>query len=274
LPFGTGRQYGANMWKPLDYIVGGWTLSGLARANSGFPYMLYLSDANQLGDQTHSARPDLVAGVPVVNPQFNLSACPTGTGCQPYLNPAAFMRPPLGQLGTAPRDLDGARGPWQQYLDLSLQKSFRLHTEKYRLQFRVDALNAFNHPAFAVYPNNGGGADFMGAPSTATLTTAQYNTWAAVNNQPLSTTTAGTTIYNNIVSMVNAQKTASGALPPSFYTVPLAPNFWASTANNFDITTLSGYKQYQLRQAYGTNFGTLYNSNTPRYIQLGIKLYF
>ncbi len=274
LPFGNGRKYGANMWKPLDYAAGGWTVSGLTRISSGFPYMLYLSDSNQLGDQTHSARPDLVAGVPVINPNFNLGACPTGTGCQPYLNPSAFMRPPLGQLGTAPRDLDGARGPWQQYMDLSVQKSFRLHGDKYRLQFRVDALNVFNHPTFAVYPNNAGGADFMGAPSTATLTTAQYNTWAAANNQPLQSTTAGATIYNNIVAMVNAQKTASGALPANFYTVPLASNFWGSNFNSFNITTLDGYKQYQLRQSLGTLFGTLYNNNTPRYVQLGIKLYF
>ena len=43
---------------------------------------------------------------------------------------------------------------------------------KRRLQFRLDALNVLNHPVFAVYPNNAGGADFMGAPSTAALTAA------------------------------------------------------------------------------------------------------
>jgi hypothetical protein len=276
LPFGTGRQFANHLWKPLDYAVGGWTVTGLTRISSGFPYMVYLSDTNQLGDQTHSARPDLLSGVPLVNPLFSIN-CPTGTGCQPYLNPEAFVRPPLGALGNAPRTIDSVRGPWQPSLDSSLQKNFRLHGEKYRVQLRVDALNLFNHPVFAVYPNNAGGADFMGAPSTATLTTAQYNTWATANNQPAYSATAGTagnTLYNNIINMVNAQKTASGALPANFYTVALAPNFWATSANSFDITTLNGYKQYQLRQAYGTNFGTLYNSNTPRYIQLGIKIYF
>jgi hypothetical protein len=97
------------------------------------------------------------------------------------------------------------------------------------------------------------------------------------NNQPAYSATAGTpgnTLYNQIVNMVNAQKTASGALPANFYTVPLAANFFATPANSFDITTLNGYKQYQLKQSYGTNFGTLYNANTPRYIQFGIKLYF
>jgi hypothetical protein len=274
LPFGQGRQYLNHAPRVVDWIAGGWTISGLQRISSGFPYIVYLADANQIGDLTHSARPDINLGVPLVNPNYDRN-CPTGTGCQPYLNPAAFMRPALGALGNAPRTLDGARGPWQPFFDASLQKTFKLHGEKYRLQFRVDALNAFNHPVFAVYPSNQGGADFMSnAPSASTLTTAAYNTWASYNNQPLYGTTAGTALYNGVVAMVNGQKTAAGALPANFFNVPLDKNFWAKNANAFDITTLGGYKQYQLRQVYGTNFGTLYNNSTPRYIQLGIKLYF
>ena len=115
----------------------------------------------------------------------------------------------------------------------------------------------------------------MGAPSTATLTTAAYNAWATANNQPLQRTTAGAAIYNGIVSMVNGQKTASGALPANFYTIPLPANFYGTPANSYNIATLQGYKYYQLRNAYGAspNFGTLYNNNTPRYIQFGVKLY-
>jgi hypothetical protein len=215
----------------------------------------------------------MTPGVPVVNPLWSRS-CPIGNGCQPYLNPAAFERPPIGEMGNAPRTLDYARGPWQHFLDFSLQKNFNFRDGKRRLQFRVDALNAFNHPVFAVYPNNYGGAQFMAAPSTATLTTASYNVWAAYNNQPQSTTAAGTAIYNGIVSMVNAQKTPAGALPANFFSVRLPENFYGRTANSFDITTLNGYRLYQLRSAYVTNFGTLYNSNTPRYVQFGVKLYF
>jgi hypothetical protein len=274
LPVGRGRQFLGNAWKPLDYVFGGWTVSTLIRMNSGFPYVDYLSDTNQLGDQTHSARPDIISGVPLVNPLYN-SNCPIGTGCQPYLNPSAFMRPPLGQYGDAPRTLDGARGPWARYLDANIQKNFRLGESGRRiLQFRVDALNAFNHPVFTVYPNNAGGADFMGAPSTATLTTSAYNTWAAANGQPLQSTTAGAAIYNGIVNMVNAQKTTGGALPANFFTIQLPANFYGLAANSYDITTLNGYKYYQLRNAYSTSFGTLYNSNTPRYVQFGVKLYF
>jgi hypothetical protein len=275
LPFGRGEKFGNQMPRALDWLAGGWTVSALPRIVSGFPYIVYLSDSNQLGDQTHSARPNILSGVPVVNPLFNIN-CPTGAGCQPYLNPQAFERPALGALGTAPRTLDNARGPWGDYLDMSVQKNFKIH-ERLRVQLRVDALNVFNHPVFAVYPNNAGGADFIGAPSTSTLSTSAYTTWAVANGQPAYSSTVGSpgyVLYNQIVNMVNAQKTASGGLPANFYSVPLAPNFWATPANSFDITTLNGYKQYQLKQSYATNFGTLYNSNTPRYIQLGIKFYF
>jgi hypothetical protein len=254
--------------------LGGWTTTGLVRIASGFPFIDYLSDTNQLGDATHSARPDIVPGVPLINPLYS-SSCPIGAGCQPYLNPAAFERPPLGQLGDAPRTLDGARGPFQDSFDASVQKNIILgEGGKLRLQIRVDALNALNHPTLAVYPNNGGGADFMGAPSTSTLATSAYNTWAAANNQPLYSTTAGAAIYNNIVAMVNAQKTSGGALPANFYTIPLPANFYGNAATTYNITTLQGYKYYQLRNAYSTSFGDLYNNNTPRYIQFGIKVYF
>ncbi len=273
LPIGRGRRLLTNAWKPLDYAAGGWTVSTLVRLNSGFPYMPYLSDTNLLGDTTHTIRPDLLPGAQLTNPLWNRS-CPVGTGCEPFVNPAAFMRPAVGALGTAPRTLDGVRGPWQQFFDLSLQKNFRLGEGKRRLQFRMDALNALNHPVFQVYPNNAGGADFMGAPSTATLSTASYNNWATANSQPLSTTTAGTALYNQILAMVNAQKNSIGVLPANFYTIPLPTGFYGKQPSSYDITTLQGYKLYQLRTAYATNFGTIYNSNTPRHVQFGVKLYF
>ena len=77
-----------------------------------------------------------------------------------------------------------------------------------------------------------------------------------------------------INAMVNAQKSASGALPANFFAVPLPANFYGKPAASYDITTLQGYKYFRLRQAYATNFGTLYSYGQPRYIQFGVKLYF
>ncbi len=272
LPFGRGRKLLSNS-KIADLVVGGWTVTGIERFSSGFPYVPYISDTNQLGDLTHSVRPNIVPGVPLENPLYSRN-CPTGGNCQPYVNPAAFARPALGALGNAPRTLDNARGPMVGNFDISLQKTFKLsENSKRRLQFRFDFLNALNHPTFAVVPNSGGGADFMGAPSTATLTTAAYGTWAAANGQPAYTTPAGTALYNQIVNNVNSYK-VNGVLPANFFSVPLPTNFYGTPANSYDITTVQGYKNYQLRQAYSTTFGTLYNNSSPRFIQFGVKLYF
>jgi hypothetical protein len=285
VPFGRGRQYLTNLWKPLDYVVGGWTWTGAVRMNGGFPASATISDSNGLGDpsETHTARPNLVQGVPLLNPLWNRN-CPTGSSCQPYLNPAAFERPVWGQYGTAPRTLDGARGPWANQYDMSLQKSFRIgESGKRRLQLRVDASNVFNHPIFRTYPNNAGGVDFTSSsPSTATLSTASYNTWAAANNQPVYSATAGSpgnVLYNQIINNVNAYRNPAGVLPNGFFTVPLPANFWSAAANSYDITTIQGYQYYQMKNSYNAAFGALYNApssgiSPPRNLQFGLKLFF
>jgi hypothetical protein len=206
-----------------------------------------------------------------VNPLYD-RACPTGGLCQPYLNPAAFQRPALGQLGNAPRTLDGARGPWQQFFDLSIQKNFRLGEGKRRLQFRADLLNAFNHPVFRVGPNNSF-TDFMSQPSGSNLSSGDYNTWANANNQPLAATPEGTAILTQVNANLTAAK-KNGALPTNFFTVPIPKNFFGTAASSFDIRTIDGLKLFRLRQSYQTTFGDVFQSGQPRYIQLGAKLYF
>jgi glutamine amidotransferase PdxT len=114
----------------------------------------------------------------------------------------------------------------------------------------------------------------MGAPSTAALTAADYNTWATANNQPASATPAGTALLNQINANVNAQKNSAGVLPINFFSVTLPANFYGKQATSYDITTIDGFKLFRLRQAYNTGFGDLYQRGGSRYIQLGLKIYF
>jgi hypothetical protein len=86
-------------------------------------------------------------------------------------------------------------------------------------------------------------------------------------------------LYTSIVANVNSYRNAAGVLPNDFYSVPLPANFWSTAANKFDITTIQGYKDYQLRSSYNAGFGQLYQPGNaggggPRYIQFGLKLYF
>ena len=73
--------------------------------------------------------------------------------------------------------------------------------------------------------------------------------------------------------MKQAREVLKGDAPANFFTIPLPANFYGTPATSYNITTLQGYKNYQLRNAYSTSFGTLYNNNTPRYVQFGVKFY-
>jgi hypothetical protein len=193
-----------------------------------------------------------------------------GGNCEPYLNPAAFMRPPNGQLGNAPRTIDNGRGPFEQFLDASIQKNFHIHQDgRVKIQFRLDLINALNHPTLAPTPNSGGSDLFGSAPSTTLITLAQYNAWATFNGMP-----TAATVPIQIQNMFNAAKVGL-ALPANFYSIQLPQGFATRNPNTYDITTLNGYKLYMLRQSYNTTFGSLTQGlQTERYVQLGVKIIF
>jgi hypothetical protein len=57
-----------------------------------------------------------------------------------------FVNPP-GEGVKFGMGRNGFRGPWYNNTDLAVSKDFTI-TERYRLRFRADAVNAFNHPNF------------------------------------------------------------------------------------------------------------------------------
>lgn len=310
LPFGRGRRFFAGKWKPIDLAIGGWTISGVERFYSGFPAVVTQAFANDRGTTiTHDIRPNINPGVPIVNPLFD-PKCPVGSLCQPYINPSAFMEAPVGQLGNAPRTFDNVRGPWQQTLDLSVQKNFQV-TERVRIQVRVDALNALNHPIFRVVPNNFGGTDIWGGGggglNTGILSVNDYNSWAKFNRDrggdpaqyPARSKPgdAGDVILNGIDgtgttggingmiyafrtppppgSIIGGTTPPVGRLPADFFTVPLPQNFTFTNVNSFDITTVNGYKLYRVRQDLGTGGLRFYvPPQSSRYLQFALRIFF
>ncbi len=302
IPVGRHRRYLTNAPGAVNAIAGGWSISGVLRLPGGLPFLPFITDPNKLGGVLFNryVRPDIVPGVPLRNPLWK-RGCPIGSaappsGCEPYINPAAFMRPVKGTLGNAPRTLD-IRSPRQEFFDFSLSKDFPLPfiggEGKRRLNFRVDLINAFNHPNFR-YNNTGNTPFGLGTfPTEITseavsgvnqpITAAEYNTWATFNNQPLSTTSAGAAILAQVRANVNATRLAgpggaqTGGLPLDFFHIPLPQGFATRDPLSFDIRNLNDFKLYRIRQTYDANFGTLVGNtpNTlPRYIQFGIRLFF
>jgi trimeric autotransporter adhesin len=159
LPFGKDRRFlSTNRW--LDHAVGGWDLNATFLAQQGGPLPIVMaSNENSLFGNSVQ-RPNLVSGV---------SPCTSGSvqqrmgqnGGTKYLNIKAFSDPGIGNLGNAPRTLDGCRGPGYKNMDASIFKDF--HLERVTIQFRAEAFNVTNTPLFAV----GGGALAWSASSTS-----------------------------------------------------------------------------------------------------------
>ena len=148
LPFGKGKPLLGHSGRVANMFVGGWSVNGVGTVQSGTPLAVILGDTNGIpnGDDGDARiRPNMVPGVPIINPLWNKNVA----NDVPYLNPKAFARPAFGEDGNAPRTFDYARDPWMQNFNLSLVKEFRPFENPRRfLQLRFEAFNALNHTTF------------------------------------------------------------------------------------------------------------------------------
>jgi hypothetical protein len=157
LPVGRGHIVLAKASPIAQGIAGGWSLSGVATLQSGFPFSPQLGyNPTGNGDSRNPARPQL-------NPGFHGTLYPkTATE---WFNPDAFLAPYPGTFGNAGRD--ALIGPGLTDLDLSLIKNTTLH-ERLHAQFRVEYFNVLNHTNFTT-PN---AVVFSAGPTPAKPSTA------------------------------------------------------------------------------------------------------
>lgn len=119
-------------------VVGGWELSGIVTAETGFPITVYMSNGNSVGLGTNntSNRPDVLG--PMTYP---------GNFYQ-FFSATDLAAPPNGAFGTLGRG--AINGPGRQNWDMTLIKKFGLgFREGANLEFRADAFNVFNHTQYA-----------------------------------------------------------------------------------------------------------------------------
>jgi hypothetical protein len=74
----------------------------------------------------------------------------SNNGIQLFKNPAAALAAFSAPTGLQTGSRDELRGPRFSNVDLAVIKNFPIFREKYKLQFRAEAYNAFNHPNFAL----------------------------------------------------------------------------------------------------------------------------
>jgi len=162
LPFGKGKQFGADWNGAVNALLGNWEVDVIERVTSGFP-LFVINSANASGvnfqwNGNSLNRPDQVGdpnkGGPVAaNPSCDAPA--QVHTLKNWFNPCAFVPAAPGELGNAKRA--PVSGPRFVNTDVSFIKHFPLPYESMRLDFRAEFFNAWNHPQFYLL----GGASSM-----------------------------------------------------------------------------------------------------------------
>ena len=145
------------VWK---HVIGGWSIAGITTLQSGAPFTVVNgSDRNQ--DGWPLDRPDIGNPLAPRNSRAVLSArtgpqaCPTGyrdPDADACANPAdVYWLEGTGFPNASTVGRNTLLTGGTNNFDLSLFKTFPLG-EGRRLEFRWEALNAFNHPQFVEVP--------------------------------------------------------------------------------------------------------------------------
>ena len=149
LPIGKGKMLLGNANRLVDTFVGGWKFNDITVVQNGGPLAItQTSNISTYGNSTQ--RPTIIPGI---NP------CKSGgpeSRISQYFNPLAFSATappsaanplPYGNQSRA----SNCYGPGYINSDLSLNKDFHV-VGRVHIEFRAEALNAFNTPQFAT-PN-------------------------------------------------------------------------------------------------------------------------
>ena len=145
LPFGKGKQFGGSAGKAENMIIGGWQVTGTLNWSSGLPFTPNFTECNTTND-IGDCIPNKgnLANWQMSGGSFNpITHTATYFTPQPLGN--AWLEPHVGTLGNAGNF--SLYGPRSFTTDASIMKDFSL-TERFVLQFRMDAFNLFNHPVY------------------------------------------------------------------------------------------------------------------------------
>jgi Carboxypeptidase regulatory-like domain/TonB dependent receptor len=151
LPFGRGKMIGQNVNRAVNQVIGGWAVSPIVSWRTGWP-MTITGVQDESGTFSRGPRANCDSGLPsIVNTSIQ------GVGIQWFNNTGQFTTPATGTFGDCAPQLSGLRTPRFADVDMSLHKDFPI-TERFRLQFRTDFVNAFNHVQYnAPSPTLGSG---------------------------------------------------------------------------------------------------------------------
>lgn len=158
LPFGKGRQFGANAGTAANAIIGGWQLATDFTFHSGFA--IDPSAPDESGTGSYDSRPDCVSGA-ANNGSGAFESFGASVGKQ-LLNPGAVSLPAAGTFGNC--EVGALRGPGLKTDDLNITKKINI-SERVNLQFMTQFINLTNTPIFGA-PASGCGPECNGQIQT------------------------------------------------------------------------------------------------------------
>ncbi len=172
LPFGRGKQFGRDISPALNAVIGNWEIGAIVSFHTGNALTLNEFGGWGIGgDTSHtggiepftlSGRPDCNGPIRVVNTRVPADPATGTPGYIQWFDTSNITDPAAYTFGTC--GVGNVRGPHYSDVDLSLHKDF-LVTESKRLEFRLEGLNAFNHPVWT----------FSGGPANGSFNTGNAN---------------------------------------------------------------------------------------------------
>lgn len=136
IPFGKGKRFGANLNRAVSSLAGNWQVVGIFSLRTGAPFTIRWNGCQGVWG---ACRPDLVPGK-------DPKAAPSG-GRRPdlWFDTSAVTR--AAPLTDGTNGLQTNNAPPTRMLVASVFKDFPF-TERWKLQFRVEAMNVANTPQF------------------------------------------------------------------------------------------------------------------------------
>jgi hypothetical protein len=151
LPWGKGRHWGSNWNAATNALLGGWETTVIEHASSGFP--IFDVDSANSGISLLNANDSTL-----IRPNMTCNPTLSHPSLAEWFNTSCFSQPAAGELGNGPRTLP-VNGPDFVNTDFSIIKHF-VPREGWRVDFRTEFFNLFNHPQFGAPGYLGSGADF------------------------------------------------------------------------------------------------------------------
>lgn len=166
LPYGHGQRFGAGAGTVMDNLFGGWSVAGIAKYSSAFPWSVF----NVAGNTTNNGRGFDTQIAPIQNSGHHtyiknsagvITPSAFTNGASAY---ASFRTAYAGEVG----ERNNMRADGYLSVDPSVSKAFHTYREQ-SFRLTVDAFNITNAVRFAVPPlgNNGrSGASAFGTYSS------------------------------------------------------------------------------------------------------------